>query len=74
MAPLAPNELLTIGTVTLRAVYGTEVVPAKHTEEAAAEETVSLEDTAEATYKEHDELGTEPLSWGEDDSQGFFNR
>ena len=75
VAPLPPNELLTIGTVTLRAVYGTEVMPAKHAdEEAASEETVSIEDTAEATYKQHDDLGTEPLTWGEDDSQNMFDR
>jgi pSer/pThr/pTyr-binding forkhead associated (FHA) protein len=76
VAPLPPNELLTIGSVTLRAVYGDDVQPAKKSaaEEAAAEETVGIEDTAEASYKNRDDEATEPLSWGEDDSQGFLNR
>ncbi len=78
IAPLPPGEVLTVGGISLRAVYGTDVVPAHDhaalDEKAAAEETVSIEDTAQASLKEDMEEPAEPLSFGEDDPNGSFDR
>ncbi len=75
-APLAPGEVLTVGGISMRVLYG-DVLPAKPgalDEEAAADETVSMEETAEAGLREELEEQGEPLSFGEDDPSGTFDR
>ena len=78
VAPLPPGEVLTVGGVSLRVVYGTDVkLAGEHDaldEQAAAVETVSIEDTAQASLKEELEEPAEPLSFGEDDPSGSFDR
>ncbi len=78
VAPLLPGDVLTVGGISLRAIYGTDVMPAADRaaldEQAAAEETVSLEETAEASLKENLDEPAEPLSFGEDDASGSRDR
>ena len=79
VAPLPPGEVLTVGGISLRAMYGTDVLPARDRDalldaEAAAEETVSMEDTAQASLKEELEEAAEPLNFGEEETGGSFDR
>jgi pSer/pThr/pTyr-binding forkhead associated (FHA) protein len=75
-APLLPGQLLTIGTVTLRAVYEGDAMLAQSTTDVrvapVGEDTVSLEDTAEATARrENDDVG-EPIGFYDDSKNDFL--
>ena len=74
-APIGSGELLTIGSVTLRAVYGDDVALAQSSngtkELAGGVETVAIEDTAQATYKSHEQANGEPMEIDESRSDFF---
>lgn len=75
-AQLHAGELLTIGTVTLRAVYGDDALPAGLTgvnKAVLAEmETVKMEETAQVSPKPREEPAAEPLSHADDSRADFF--
>jgi pSer/pThr/pTyr-binding forkhead associated (FHA) protein len=75
-APLLPGQLLTIGTVTLRVVYEGDAILAQSTTDVrvapVGEDTVSMEDTAEATARrETDDIG-EPIGFYDDSKNDFL--
>lgn len=75
-APLSSGELLTIGKVTLRIVYGDNLVLSgsrKGQAPGSPLDTISMEDTAQAVHRpdEDDDLG-ELLDDGDDDRANFF--
>jgi predicted component of type VI protein secretion system len=79
-APLMPGELLTVGSVTLRVMYGNE--PASEAMEGApmhqgqvmvaAVDTISLEDTCQGSQPEDDDDFDEPMNQDGDDPKNFF--
>jgi pSer/pThr/pTyr-binding forkhead associated (FHA) protein len=75
-APLPPGELLTVGSVTLRAIYGEEVFVAPSQivtgERAEGLETVPIQETAQASYKPRKEEPAESLGFGEDERSRFL--
>jgi pSer/pThr/pTyr-binding forkhead associated (FHA) protein len=76
-SPLRSGDLLTIGSVTLRAVFDDVLLARQPTgktdlKNAGAVETVSLDDTAQASFKSlAPELG-EPLGLGDDSRSDYF--
>ena len=75
-APLLPGQLLTIGSVTLRAIYDGDAMLAQSTSDVLAspvgEDTVSLDDTAEAEARlEPEEIG-EPIGFYDDSKNDFL--
>lgn len=77
-APLPPGELLTVGSVTFRAIYGEEayVAPSRVItgEVAAGIETVSADDTAQISPQPHEEPLDQPLGMGDTSQGGFFRQ
>lgn len=76
IAPLHAGELLTIGSVTLRAICGDDALPAGKTginKQVLAEmETVEVEETARITPRQFEEPIPEPLSHSDDGSRDFL--
>jgi pSer/pThr/pTyr-binding forkhead associated (FHA) protein len=75
-APLSSGELLTVGSVTLRVVYGDNLTASysrKGHAVVAGVDTISMEDTAQGSHRpdEDEELG-ELLDEGDSDPQNFF--
>ena len=77
-APLPPGQLLTVGSVTLRAIYDEEayVAPSRVVtgEAAAGIETVQIDDTAQITGRPHEEPLGRPLETGKTSHGGFFKQ
>jgi pSer/pThr/pTyr-binding forkhead associated (FHA) protein len=76
-APLSSGELLTIGSVTLRVVYGDNLALAasarKNRAVVTAVETISMEDTAQASHRPDDNDDfLEPEDYGDNDPKNFF--
>jgi predicted component of type VI protein secretion system len=75
-APLPAGELLTVGSVTFRAIYGEEACLAPSrvvTGEVAAEiETVSADDTAQISPQPREEPLERPVRAGDTSQGGFF--
>lgn len=76
-APLSSGELLTIGSVTLRVVYGNHLVISsskKSRPVVAAVDTISIEDTAQGSHRpdEDEELG-KLLDRGDNDQGDTFH-
>jgi pSer/pThr/pTyr-binding forkhead associated (FHA) protein len=75
-APLPPGELLTVGSVTFRAIYGEEAYLAPSRvitgEVAAGIETVHADDTAQISPQPHEQPLDRPVSTGETSQGGFF--
>lgn len=77
-APLSSGELLTIGSVTLRVFYGDAAAQAgparKNQALGAAVDTISIEDTAQASHRPNDEEELlEPEDYRGGDSGQMFN-
>jgi pSer/pThr/pTyr-binding forkhead associated (FHA) protein len=75
-APLMPGQLLTVGSVTLRAVYGDGAVPAASNSDVRilpeAEDTISIEDTSEAAARLTPQEVGEPLGSSDDRRNDFL--
>jgi pSer/pThr/pTyr-binding forkhead associated (FHA) protein len=74
-SPLHAGELLTIGTVTLRAVYGDDALPmstAVDKKLLAEMETVAVEETAQVSPRPREEPAGEPLGHSDDGRSDFF--
>ena len=75
-APLQAGELLTVGSVTLRLVCGSDVALAatgrKGKAGSGSVDTVSLEDTSEAGRRPDEEELVEPLGFGDDEPGRFY--
>jgi ABC transport system ATP-binding/permease protein len=71
-APLSSGELLTIGTVTLRVVYGENGSRKSHP--VGAVDTLSMEDTTQGSHRPDAEEELDELLDDDDDEQTTFFR
>jgi pSer/pThr/pTyr-binding forkhead associated (FHA) protein len=75
-APLLPGQLLTIGTVTLRAIYDGATLPAEATTDVRIapvdEDTVSIEDTSQAAARPATHNVGEPIGFYDESENNFL--
>ncbi len=75
-APLAPGELLTVGGITLRAIYGEPddvmLAPEKSAAEAAMSETIPIDDTQTVKAKSFSDSLDDAEEWPEEESSLEF--
>jgi pSer/pThr/pTyr-binding forkhead associated (FHA) protein len=75
-APLSSGVLLTVGTVTLRIVYGDNVslTGSRKSHAVAAVDTISMEDTTQGSHRPDEDEELDKLLDDDDDDQTTFFR